>query len=94
MSVLDGIDGLTALTDVELDALLAQLETEEQLVSKRRGALHNRIDFVGGSASADAAGEQFASLHAAERELSERRHVLHRRIDEVRAERGRRRTRR
>ena len=87
------VDQLSELGDVELGVLLAQLEREERLVSKRRSTLHDRIDFVraGGYASADPAEEQLSALQATEHELSGRRRVLHQKIDELRAERSRRR---
>jgi hypothetical protein len=83
---------LAALSDAELSALLERLEGEEAAASRRRGSLHNRIEFVhaGGGASAEQAADQLASMRDAERELSDRRLVLHRQIDELRAERSRR----
>jgi hypothetical protein len=82
----------TALTDDELTALLAKLEGEEQTASRRRGSLHNRIEFVhaGGGASAEMAADQLASMQTNERDLSGRRRALHLQIDLLRAERSRR----
>jgi hypothetical protein len=92
-----GTDSLTenlgALSDADLDALLERLVSEEQVTSKRRETLHNRIEFVaagGGAASADQAADQLATLRESERQVSDRRLILHRRIDELRAERSRR----
>jgi hypothetical protein len=92
MSTSPRVDDVAALSDADLDALLEQLESEEQVTSRRRASLHNRIEFVhsGGGASPDQAAEQLALLHASERELSDRRLILHRQIDELRAERSRR----
>ena len=80
------------LTDDELTALLQQLESEEKTASRRRGSLHNRIEFVhaGGGASAEMAEDQLASMQTRERNLSGRRHTLHLQIDLLRAERSRR----
>ena len=77
-----------ALSDAELGALVAQLESEEQRTSKRRSSLHDRIEFVNAGGAATAG--QLAALKERERELSDRRLLLHRQIDELRAERSRR----
>lgn len=92
MSETARVHDVAALSDVDLGALLERLEREEQKASKRRGSLHNRIEFVqaGGAASEDLADDQLASLRETERELSDRRLVLHRQIDELCAERSRR----
>jgi hypothetical protein len=81
-----------ALADDELTALLEQLEGEEKTASRRRGSLHNRIEFVhaGGGASPEMAEDQLASMQTNERDLSGRRRALHRQIDLLRAERSRR----
>jgi predicted nucleic acid-binding Zn-ribbon protein len=81
-----------ALTDAELAALLNELEGEEETASRRRGSLHNRIEFVhaGGGASAEMAEDQLATMQTNERDLSGRRRALHLRIDLLRAERSRR----
>ena len=85
-------DDMTALSDDELESLLERLEEEELTASKRRGSLHDRIEFVhaGGAASADPVDSQLATLKDNERQLSDRRLILHRQIDELRAERSRR----
>ena len=87
-----GVDDVAGLSDVDLETLLDELESEEQTASKRRGSLHDRIEFVhaGGAASADPADAQLATLKDNERQLSDRRLILHRQIDELRAERSRR----
>jgi hypothetical protein len=83
----------TALSDAELGRLLERLEREERTVSRRRSALHNRLDFVraGGFASAGSETDDLTLLLETEHELSEQRHLLHRQIDALRAERSRRR---
>jgi len=88
-------EDMTAVPDVELRALLEQLEREEKTVSRRRNVVHDRIDFVrsGGFASANPATDDLAVLLDTERQLSERRQTLHLQIDELRAERSRRRFR-
>lgn len=85
-------DEVSVLSDAELEALLERLEEEELTASKRRGSLHDRIEFVhaGGAASADPVNSQLATLQNNERQLSNRRLILHRQIDELRAERSRR----
>ncbi len=85
-------DDVAGLSDADLDALLGELESEELTASKRRGSLHDRIEFVqaGGAASTDPADGQLATLQSNERQLSDRRLILHRQIDELRAERSRR----
>ena len=82
----------TTLPDSELDTLFAGLAEEEASVSRRRAALHQRIEFVnaGGGASADLSADQLETLQASERELSNRRLMLHQQIDELKAERSRR----
>ena len=93
MTSLVGTDDIRALGDIELGALLARLEHEEQVVSRRRSTLHNRIDFLrsGGFASTDPAREPLEELVAREHQLSEQRRLLHRQIDAVRSEDSRRR---
>jgi hypothetical protein len=88
-------DDLTSLPDPQLRSLLDQFVREERQVSRRRNALHNRIDFVqaGGFASADPESDDLVVVLDTERRLSERRHELHRLIDELRLERSRRRVR-
>jgi chromosome segregation ATPase len=63
----------------EIDALLKELEAEEQLLSASRRRLHDRIALYPDMNGAD--------LEAKERELSERRRELHARIDSLRASR-------
>jgi len=84
---------VTALSDPQLGEILEQLEREERKVSRRRSALHDRIDFVraGGFASADPDRDDLALLLENEHRLSARRHELHLQIDGLRAERSRRR---
>ena len=92
MSADEHVADVTALSDTDLDSLLERLESEERTLSKRRGLLHSRIDFIhgGGAASAEPETDQLALLGTAERELSDQRRALHRMIDELRAERSRR----
>jgi predicted nucleic acid-binding Zn-ribbon protein len=92
MSTPVGIGGFEMLSVAELETLIDELLGEEQSVSKRRAALHDRIEFVhaGGGSSPELAADQLASLRATERELSDRRLLLHQQIDEIRAERSRR----
>ncbi len=93
MSTDSHTEHVAALSDSDLDSLLGRLVSEEQVTSKRRETLHNRIEFVaagGGAASAEQAADQLASLRESERQVSDRRLILHRRIDELRAERSRR----
>ena len=92
MSANPRLSDTAALSDADLEALIEQLESEEQTVSKRRESLHNRIEFVhaGGAASADTGDDQLASLRETERGVSDRRLELHLQIDELRAERSRR----
>lgn len=81
----------TAITGPDdLDRLLAQLEEEERLLSKRRARLHDRIDFLRANGNADgtpASPEQLEALDEQERELSKARKDLHARSDELRAQR-------
>ena len=93
MSTLERDTDLATLSERELGALLEQLEREEGKASRRRSALHNRIDFLraGGFAAEVAGDDDISSLLETERELSTHRHDLHRRIDEVRSEISRRR---
>ena len=81
---------LSGLSDAELCERLAELEREEQAVSRRRTKLHTLIDFrrSGGSATTDATLEPLEPLEAAERELSDHRLELHAQIDALRAERS------
>jgi hypothetical protein len=67
-------------SDQELEALLEELEAEEQAVSLQRRRLHERLALYPGQNGSD--------LEAKERELSARRRELHRRIDALRAERS------
>jgi FtsZ-binding cell division protein ZapB len=81
-----------ALPDEELGNLLAELEQEEKQLSKRRDALHRRIDFVraGGGGHDTASGELLESLSGEEKHVSKERQTLQRRIDLLRAEKLRR----
>jgi hypothetical protein len=82
----------TLLPDDELGSLLAQLVAEERQLSKRRDALHRRIDFVraGGGGHDSASGELLDSLMGEERHVSKERQALQRRIDALRSEQLRR----
>ncbi len=84
---------VASLSDREIGVLLEQLEREERKVSRRRSALHNRIDFLraGGFASGTAESDDLGIMHESEREISEIRHGLHLQIGELRAELSRRR---
>lgn len=64
-----------------LDALLEQLEAEEQHISATRRRLHDRIAMFPGSVSG-------ADVRRRERELSTARRELHRRIEELRSRRN------
>ena len=69
------------LDERELDALLEQLEADEQHLSLTRRRLHDRIAmFPRSTAGSD--------LELRERELSKQRRELHRRLDELRARRN------
>ena len=72
------------------DALLADLQAEEQSVSRQRARLQDRIDFIraggSGSASATQVEDQLRLLLDKERALSERRSALHAQISELRAQ--------
>jgi hypothetical protein len=83
---------VTLLPDDELGALLTQLVGEEKQLSKRRDALHRRIDFVnaGGGGHEDASRGLLDSLKGEERYVSSERQALQRRIDLLRAEQLRR----
>jgi hypothetical protein len=82
---------VASLSDREIGVLLEQ--REERKVSRRRSALHNRIDFLraGGFASGTAESDDLGIMLESEREISEIRHDLHLQIDELRAELSRRR---
>jgi hypothetical protein len=71
---------MAADSKTELDALLEQLEAEEQAVSLQRRRLHDRLALYPGGGGSD--------LEAKERELSARRRELHQRIDALRAQRS------
>ena len=68
-----------AAEQTELEALLEELEAEEQAVSLQRRRLHDRLALYPGSST---------DLEAKERELSARRRELHQRIDALRAQRS------
>ena len=80
------------LPDDELSALLTELVDEEKQLSKRRDALHRRIDFVraGGGGHEDASAELLASITGEELHVSRARQALQRRIDLLRSEQLRR----
>jgi hypothetical protein len=82
----------TLLPDDELGTLLGELVEEERQLSKRRDALHRRIDFVnaGGGGHEGASAELLESLRGEERHVSSERQALQRRIDLLRAEQLRR----
>jgi hypothetical protein len=68
------------LNELEVDALLEQLEAEERDLSLVRRRLHDRIATFPESAAA-------LNLERREREISNERHELHRRINELRSRR-------
>jgi len=80
------------LADDELGTLLTELVDEERQLSKRRDALHRRIDFVraGGGGHDGASVELLDSLTGEERHVSKERQLLQRRIDLLRSEQLRR----
>lgn len=82
----------TLLRDDELGALLGRLVDDERQLSKRRDALHRRIDFVnaGGGGHENASDGLMDSLQGEERYVSGERQALQRRIDLLRAEQLRR----
>ncbi len=86
-----GIDA-TLLSDDELGGLLTELVDDEKTLSRRRDALHRRIDFVsaGGGGHEGASTELLESLTGEERYVSKERLALQRRIDLLRAEQLRR----
>lgn len=68
---------------------LARLEQEERAVSQRRRRLHERIDFIRGSAADDSESvERLEKLVAEEKDVSLRRRELHGRIDALRGQAG------
>jgi hypothetical protein len=83
---------LSQLGDNELGALLTQLMDEEKQLSKRRDALHRRIDFLraGGGAHSEGSAGLLQSLLGEESYVSKQRQTLQRRIDMLRAEQLRR----
>ncbi len=82
----------SVLPEAELGTLLSQLEQEEKQLSKRRDALHRRIDFVraGGGGHETASDELLESLSGEEKHVSKERQSLQRRIDLLRSEQLRR----
>jgi chromosome segregation ATPase len=68
------------MTDTNGD--LTELEAEERNLSRRRAALHRRIEFA--ASDADTTPEQIAELKALEMELSRERDRLHEVIANVR----------
>jgi hypothetical protein len=80
------------LPDDELRTLVSRLVEEERQLSRRRDALHRRIDFVnaGGGGHESASIELLDSLRGEERHVSAERQALQRRIDLLRAEQLRR----
>ena len=86
----------TTLPEEELTTLLVELEQEEKQLSKRRDALHKRIDFVraGGGGHETASTELLESLSGEEKHVSKERQSLQRRIDLLRSEQLRRHARR
>ncbi len=68
---------------------LARLEQEERAVSQRRRRLHERIDFIRGSAAQDVDSlERLEKLVVEEKDVSHRRRELHGRIDALRSQAG------
>lgn len=78
----------TGLDDVALVTLLESLEEDETRISRKRTAVHKRIDFLatGGYADPERSADQLADLRLEERELSTLRTALHEEISRVRAE--------
>ena len=70
---------MNELDEHELDALLEQLEADEQHLSLTRRRLHDRIAM---------SPERASELELRERELSRERSELHRRINELQARRS------
>ena len=68
---------MTASDEQDIDALLAQLEAEERIVSLQRRRLHDRLASFPNEATEER-----------EREISKQRRELHARIDALRAERS------
>ena len=77
---MDGMTDTNDLNELELDALLEQLEAEERDLSLVRRKLHDRIATFPESAAS-------LNLEVKEREVSKQRQELHRRINELRARR-------
>jgi len=71
---------MTASDEHDIDALLAQLEAEEKIVSLQRRRLHDRL-----------ASFPNATTEEREREISKQRRELHARIDALKAQRSARR---
>ena len=68
---------------------LARLEQEERAASQRRRRLHERIDFIRGSAAQDEDSlDRLAKLEVEEKEVSHHRRELHGRIDALRSQAG------
>lgn len=61
---------------------IPQLEALERQISRERGKLHERIDWLRGSGGSEAT---IAGMVDRERKLSDRRRAVHRAIDEARA---------
>jgi hypothetical protein len=83
----------SVLSDAELSELCRRLVQQETSVSKRRAAMHDRIDFVrgGGAGFGELATGQLESLQLREHDIAEQRRLLHEQIDALRAEASRRR---
>lgn len=78
-----------ALSDQELDRLLAELTERERVLSTRRSKLFDRLEFLRASADdTQSASDQIAKVAEDERRISEERLAVHRLIDALRAERA------
>lgn len=78
----------STLSEAELERRLAELDEEERSISRRRRAMHDRIDFLRGGGGSGEAGsdEQLESLLQRERAVSDERNRLHETISILRTE--------
>ena len=69
---------------------LAQLESEERIISSKRRRVHDRLDFMRSGAAVQSADheEQLRRLEEEERQLSAKRRELHVEIDALRVRLG------
>ena len=77
----------------EIGELLQELEQQERALSRRRGQMHDRLDFVrgGGGGEGPVAAERITVLEGQEKALSEQRRELQSQIDALQTESERRR---